>query len=127
MLCRGGRVMPTAPGKHRQVTRRPVAAAPRATAHQRGYTRRWSAYSKHRLRQHPLCERCGGLANVTDHIEPHDGEDDPRFWDTRNHQSLCKRCHDTKTATEDRGFGRRATAKQVRRAAGDDEEEYTFV
>jgi 5-methylcytosine-specific restriction protein A len=27
------------------------------------------------------------------------------FWDKRNHQALCKRCHDEKTASEDGGFG----------------------
>ena len=27
------------------------------------------------------------------------------FWDEANHQALCKRCHDIKTATEDGGFG----------------------
>lgn len=42
-----------------------------------------------------------------DHIQPHDGQSDPRFWDHRNLQLLCHgRCHSRKTATKDGGFGR---------------------
>jgi 5-methylcytosine-specific restriction protein A len=44
-------------------------------------------------------------ANVVDHIKPHKG-DQALFWCRDNWQSLCKRCHDYKTATEDGGFGR---------------------
>lgn len=45
----------------------------------------------------------------TDHIEPHTGQDDPRFWDVLNLQLLCHgRCHARKTATKDGGFGRTA-------------------
>jgi 5-methylcytosine-specific restriction protein A len=43
-------------------------------------------------------------ATVVDHIVPHKG-DKVKFWDSSNWQSLCKRCHDAKTATEDGGFG----------------------
>lgn len=45
-------------------------------------------------------------AEVTDHIIPHRGGID-LFWNRDNWQSLCKRCHDRKTAMEDGGFGRR--------------------
>jgi predicted kinase len=41
---------------------------------------------------------------VVDHIIPHKG-DYELFWDEGNWQTLCKRCHDVKTATEDGGFG----------------------
>lgn len=42
-----------------------------------------------------------------DHIEPHAGQDDPKFWDMGNLQLLCHgRCHPRKTATKDGGFGR---------------------
>lgn len=44
-------------------------------------------------------------ASVVDHIVPHKG-DQKLFWRRSNWQSLCKRCHDVKTATEDGGFGR---------------------
>lgn len=40
-------------------------------------------------------------ATVVDHIIPHRG-DNKLFWDKSNWQSLCKRCHDKKTMTEDR-------------------------
>lgn len=98
----------------------------RGTAHERGYTSRWSAYSKARLRRFPLCEGLrlvpGGqvvinthpelvtAATLTDHIIPHKG-DTKLFWDPENHQSACKGCHDVKTATEDGGFGRAASVR----------------
>lgn len=44
-------------------------------------------------------------STVVDHIKPHKG-DQQLFWSKANHQALCKECHDTKTATEDGGFGR---------------------
>ena len=48
------------------------------------------------------CEKRGKLtpATVVDHIVPHRG-DRKLFWDEKNWQPLCKRCHDTKTLTED--------------------------
>jgi 5-methylcytosine-specific restriction protein A len=99
--------MPIAPQKHNAQRRKSTPALKRRTAHQRGYTNRWHAYSQHRLRSNPICVRCGELATVTDHILPHSGQQDPLFWAPDNHQSLCKRCHDRKTALEDRGFGRK--------------------
>ena len=44
-------------------------------------------------------------ANVVDHIVPHKGNE-ALMWDESNYQSLCKTCHDRKTATDDGGFGR---------------------
>lgn len=59
--------------------------------------------------QDSLCAQEGLLTGDhldTDHIEPHSGQDDPRFWDERNLQLLCHtRCHPRKTATKDGGFG----------------------
>ena len=54
-----------------------------------------------------MCEQMNRIepATVVDHITPHKG-DMVKFWDESNHQGLCKRHHDTKTATEDGGFGR---------------------
>lgn len=83
----------------------------RGTAAQRGYSHKWALYRKRFLSRSPLCvicEREGKItpATVVDHIKPHKG-DQALFWDTSNHQSLCKRHHDIKTAKEDGGFGRR--------------------
>ena len=52
----------------------------------------------------PWCRECAkrGIrtrATVVDHVEPHRG-DWARFIDRANLQSLCKRCHDRKTAQE---------------------------
>jgi 5-methylcytosine-specific restriction protein A len=43
-------------------------------------------------------------ATVVDHIKPHQG-DMALFWKSDNWQTLCKQCHDTKTAREDGAFG----------------------
>jgi 5-methylcytosine-specific restriction endonuclease McrA len=46
-------------------------------------------------------------AKVVDHIVPHEG-DEALFWDQANWQPLCKTCHDTTKAQEER----RARRKQ---------------
>lgn len=82
----------------------------RGSSAKRGYGRKWQNYRKTYLAKHPLCVRCkkkGRVmpATVVDHIKPHKS-DYKLFWQASNHQSMCKRCHDIKTATEDGGFGR---------------------
>jgi len=78
------------------------------------YGRQWAAYSKQYRADHPLCVRCEADGRVTasqvvDHIQSHRGNQD-LFWNPDNHQALCKRCHDAKTARED-GGGRRNLPK----------------
>ena len=56
------------------------------------------------LLREPFCRECAKLgirtwATVVDHVEPHRG-DWAKFIDSANHQSLCKRHHDKKTAKE---------------------------
>lgn len=82
----------------------------RGSSCKRGYDRKWQKYRKRYLAVHPVCVRCEKMGRITpatvvDHIEPHRGDYD-LFWDLGNHQAMCKRCHDIKTATEDGGFGR---------------------
>lgn len=94
---------------HKFVERK-QADAKRGSAHERGYTSAWQKARIAYLRAHPLCvqhEEAGQLveATVVDHKVPHKG-DKVRFWDSTNWQSLCKHCHDVKTAAEDGGFGR---------------------
>lgn len=73
---------------------------------------RWKASRLGFLRENPLCADIYGkhkpavaVATDLDHIKPHK-EDWALFWDRANWQGLCKRCHSTKTAIEDGGFGR---------------------
>ncbi len=87
--------------------------ANRPNSYRRGYTKAWQRYRTQYLAEHPVCVMClkqGQIreAIVVDHIVPHKG-DMKRFWDRSNHQALCKRCHDKKTATQDGGFGRATT------------------
>ena len=56
------------------------------------------------LLREPFCRECArrGIrttATVVDHVQPHCG-DWAKFIDPGNHQSLCKSCHDRKTALE---------------------------
>ena len=78
----------------------------RPNSNSRGYNARWQRARKLFLSEYPFCSRCDEAATVVDHIIPHRG-DNTLFWDRDNWQSLCKRCHDVKTATEDGGFGRK--------------------
>jgi 5-methylcytosine-specific restriction protein A len=81
----------------------------RGTTSERGYGWAWQKARAAFLSSHPLCaehERQGRVvaASVVDHRIPHRG-DQRLFWDRSNWQPLCKSCHDTKTASEDGGFG----------------------
>ena len=79
----------------------------RGSAASRGYGYRWQKYRKQFLAENPLCinfKECHHVAVLVDHKRPSRG-DSPLFWDPDNHQAMCKACHDTKTATEDGGFG----------------------
>ena len=96
------------------ITVRQEQDARRGTAHERGYTRRWAAAAKRHLVEHPLCAACEAVGRVTaativDHITPHRG-DQALFWDRDNWQSLCKPCHDRKTAIGE-AFGREGRSK----------------
>lgn len=67
-------------------------------------TARWKRLRLIHLDAHPLCSDCIGVGLVVsatdvDHIRPHRG-DARLFWDRRNWQSLCHRCHSRKTARE---------------------------
>ena len=80
----------------------------RASARQRGYDTTWEKFSRQYRSDHPLCVRCLGFrrtepAAVVDHIRPHRGNM-ALFWDVSNLQSLCARCHNHKTHSEDRGY-----------------------
>ena len=81
----------------------------RGSSCKRGYDRAWQQYRLRFLAVNSLCVSCKTKgryhsATVVDHIKPHKGNN-TLFWDTSNHQAMCKTCHDRKTAREDGGFG----------------------
>ena len=83
----------------------------RGSASKRGYDYKWQKARKQFLNEYPLCVNClkEGLtviADVVDHIKPHKG-DKELFWNRSNWQSLCKSCHDRKSAKEDGGGWRK--------------------
>ncbi|MGC5885719.1 HNH endonuclease [Ralstonia pseudosolanacearum] len=91
--------------------RRAETNAERGSAASRGYGAKWRREREQYLRESPLCVRCLEAeqvvaATVVDHIIPHKG-DQKLFWRRSNWQSLCKPCHDRKTAAEDGGFANR--------------------
>ena len=92
--------------KHLPIARKKRKFWKNERPHQKCYNRQWSKVRKQFLLDNPLCCRCLELgcietATVVDHIIPHRG-DTSLFWDNDNWQALCKRCHDKKTASEDR-------------------------
>ena len=81
----------------------------RENSNARGYDAKWRKARSIYLSNHPLCvqhEAQGQVvaATVVDHIIPHKG-DKYLFRDQGNWQSLCKQCHDVKTAIKDGGIG----------------------
>ena len=76
----------------------------RRRGHTAIYGNRWRKLRDAFLCRFPLCAQCDKPAEVVDHCQPHNG-DLGMFYAWNNLQSLCKRCHDRKTAREDGGFG----------------------
>jgi 5-methylcytosine-specific restriction protein A len=66
-------------------------------------TARWQKARLAQLARKPCCEECTKKGVVTpataaDHITPVRLGGD--FWEPRNHQSLCRACHQAKSALE---------------------------
>lgn len=76
------------------------------------YNYRWQKVRASFLKENPLCAEhlLDGdtvAAVLVDHIVPHKGNQ-VLFWDRDNWQSLCKECHDRKTAKENDNLRARA-------------------
>jgi 5-methylcytosine-specific restriction protein A len=83
----------------------------RGSAAERGYSNRWSNYSRLYRKKNPLCIICLKDNRIVssqhvDHIIAVKGPNDPLFWAPTNHQALCQPCHSRKTVLEDGGFQR---------------------
>ncbi|CDG21655.1 Putative holin protein [Xenorhabdus poinarii G6] len=91
--------------QHQRETRRQQDKQ-RGPRTQRGYSNQWGKYRLMYLKANPLCVMCLKAntytpATIVDHIIPIDGDSDVLFWPDFNHQSVCHRCHNTKTFTQD--------------------------
>jgi 5-methylcytosine-specific restriction protein A len=76
----------------------------RPSASQRGYGAAWQRLAAQVIAEEPACRACGSTAPSAhvDHIVArNDGGTDARA----NLQRLCARCHSSKTAKYDGGFG----------------------
>jgi 5-methylcytosine-specific restriction protein A len=99
----------------------------RGSAASRGYDSRWARYSQAWIRKHPRCgERADGqlhaehskcvqasiitalgmprVVMVTDHIRA--SKQGGAFWDSANHQTLCRRCNTVKAIELEGGLRR---------------------
>ena len=76
-------------------------------AYKRYQSKKWRALRESFLNKNPLCKNFAehNFAEHVDHIKRIESEDDPLFYDEKNLQALCKRCHSRKTAKYDGGFG----------------------
>lgn len=79
-----------------------MASRSKAMHHHMYECSRWTKASYSFRASNPWCVECESVgvikaAEVVDHVIPHKG-DVVLFWDSRNWQSLCKACHDAKTA-----------------------------
>lgn len=61
-------------------------------------TTRWKKFRAWYRSGHPLCEKCGAVGEIIDHIT--EIKDGGACLDERNVQTLCRRCHAGKTAVE---------------------------
>lgn len=97
-LCSCGRIVPHGERCPCQIaaTRERNARhdAGRPSARQRGYNHDWRKARRDHLDQHPYCTMCGKPATTVDHIIAHRG-DPALFWNRRNWQPLCTRCHNS--------------------------------
>jgi len=69
------------------------------------YNKEWKRLRNAYIHKHPLCAECYKHGIITaavhvDHIVPFHGLDDPLRLAWNNLQSLCKACHNRKTAIE---------------------------
>jgi 5-methylcytosine-specific restriction enzyme A len=78
----------------------PVAEAERGRFTSVYQTRRWRRLSQQHRAEHPYCVRCGRLADLVDHVQPHRGDLTLAF--DRPLASMCWACHGIKTAAETR-------------------------
>lgn len=111
--------------EHKRADQR-AADRQRGSSTARGYNSRWSKYSKWFLRQpeNVFCKLqfpgCNNVAQCVDHIDPHDGPTDPRFWEVSNHQPACIRCNSVKGRRTIVGVGKPFEAM----TQSDDENEF---
>jgi len=80
----------------------------RGTRTERGYDNAWLRLRNAKLHEDPLCEHCLARGETeeaveVDHIRPFRGRDDPLRLDWANLQSLCAKCHKTKTLRQAQG------------------------
>lgn len=112
--------MPMAPRRHNQRGDTPKRTDDtRKSAYHRGYNKAWAKFAESFINtQFSKGEyrcACGCGKNLlgrerreihVDHKVPHNGNDDPLFWDVANLQLMLVACHSRKTVKHDGGFGR---------------------
>lgn len=81
-----------------------TAPKPRISPRDRGYDKKWDRFSIWMRQKYPVCQCCDRrMAQVVDHIVPKSAggiTSEVACW------TLCKQCHDRKTARFDGGTGK---------------------
>jgi len=94
--------MPTKARRHGSTAKRSMTERNRNGGN-RGYDYTWQKISKMKRAEQPVCEVCRiRAATEVDHIRPFNGIDDPLRTQWSNLQSICRDCHQAKTAAERR-------------------------
>ena len=89
--------MPTIPRKQTPDPRRKGRKRDRPQD-KRYWTSAWRKARLTFIKNNPVCNDCGRVAEVVDHIEPVRLGGD--FWDSNNWQPLCTSCHNSKSGRE---------------------------
>jgi 5-methylcytosine-specific restriction endonuclease McrA len=92
-LCSCGKIVSTGELCTCQIARKAEHDRRRPSASDRGYDNRWQKARIAFLQKHPCCVMCGKPATVVNHKIPHLGNK-ALFWDSKNWEPACKRCHD---------------------------------
>ena len=101
--CKAAQVGPYCAEHQAEVSR--AVEVRRGSRHTRGYNHEWTSIRERHIKARPLCNHCEQRGRVTpgvdvDHIRPFVSMTDPLRLDPANLQTLCRDCHNAKTASD---------------------------
>jgi 5-methylcytosine-specific restriction endonuclease McrA len=95
--------MPSAPKSFRIEERKKEREEIRGNCVERGYDWHWMKISRMVRQQYPVCQVCNDAASEdVDHIIPFKSVDDPLRTQISNCRAICRKCHNAKTARQNR-------------------------
>lgn len=97
-------------GEQKKIAWFKIADKRKESSAKRGYGSAWRKLRAAKLRQNPLCERCGEPATVVHHKDHNSWND---FWD--NLESVCRNCHEEHHKRKRKDNGKRIEALSILR------------